>query len=33
MAGPYPFGGPMEGQVRDFLLGDAADGLKKTAES
>ena len=25
--------GPVEGQVRDFLLGDAADGLKKTAES
>lgn len=25
--------GPIEGQVRDFLLGDAADGLKKTAES
>ncbi|HET6507256.1 MAG TPA: SRPBCC family protein [Baekduia sp.] len=24
--------GPVEGQVRDFLLGDAADGLKKTAE-
>jgi uncharacterized membrane protein len=25
--------GPVEGQVRDFLLGNAADGLKKTAES
>lgn len=25
--------GPIEGQVRDFLLGDAADGLKKTAEA
>jgi uncharacterized membrane protein len=25
--------GPVEGQVRDFLLGDAADGLKRTAES
>jgi len=25
--------GPIEGQVRDFLLGDAADGLKRTAES
>lgn len=25
--------GPVEGQVRDFLLGDAAEGLKKTAES
>ena len=24
--------GPIEGQVRDFLLGNAADGLKKTAE-
>lgn len=24
--------GPLEGQVRDFLLGDAADGLKRTAE-
>jgi uncharacterized membrane protein len=24
--------GPVEGQVRDFLLGDAADGLKRTAE-
>jgi uncharacterized membrane protein len=24
--------GPVEGQVRDFLLGNAADGLKKTAE-
>ncbi len=25
--------GPVEGQVRDFLLGNAADGLKRTAES
>ncbi len=25
--------GPVEGQVRDFLLGNAADGLKHTAES
>jgi uncharacterized membrane protein len=25
--------GPLEGQVRDFLLGNAADGLKRTAES
>jgi uncharacterized membrane protein len=25
--------GPIEGQVRDFLLGNAADGLKRTAES
>jgi uncharacterized membrane protein len=25
--------GPVEGQVRDFLLGDAADGLKRTAEA
>jgi uncharacterized membrane protein len=25
--------GPVEGQVRDFLLGNAADGLKSTAES
>ena len=25
--------GPVEGQVRDFLLGGAADGLKRTAES
>ena len=25
--------GPIEGQVREFLLGDAAEGLKKTAES
>jgi len=25
--------GPAEGKVRDFLLGDAADGLKKKAES
>ena len=24
--------GPVEGQVRDFLLGNAADGLKRTAE-
>jgi uncharacterized membrane protein len=24
--------GPIEGQVREFLLGDAADGLKRTAE-
>jgi hypothetical protein len=24
--------GPIEGQVREFLLGNAADGLKKTAE-
>jgi uncharacterized membrane protein len=24
--------GPLEGQVRDFLLGNAADGLKRTAE-
>jgi uncharacterized membrane protein len=24
--------GPIEGQVRDFLLGNAADGLKRTAE-
>jgi len=25
--------GPVAGQVRDFLLGNAADGLKRTAES
>lgn len=25
--------GPVEGQVRDFLLGNAADGLKRTAEA
>ena len=25
--------GPAEGKVRDFLLGDAADGLKQRAES
>jgi uncharacterized membrane protein len=25
--------GPVEGQVRDFLLGNAAEGLKRTAES
>jgi len=25
--------GPVEAQVRDFLLGNAADGLKRTAES
>jgi uncharacterized membrane protein len=25
--------GPAEGKVRDFLLGDAAEGLKKKAES
>jgi uncharacterized membrane protein len=25
--------GPVEGQVREFLLGNAADGLKRTAES
>jgi uncharacterized membrane protein len=25
--------GPAEGKVRDFLLGDAAEGLKKQAES
>ena len=25
--------GPVEGQVRDFLLGNAADGLKSEAES
>jgi len=25
--------GPIEGQVRDFLLGNAADGLKRIAES
>jgi uncharacterized membrane protein len=25
--------GPVEGQVREFLLGDAADGLKRRAES
>jgi uncharacterized membrane protein len=25
--------GPAEGKVRDFLLGDAADGLKKRAEA
>jgi uncharacterized membrane protein len=25
--------GPVEGQVRDMLLGNAADGLKRTAES
>jgi uncharacterized membrane protein len=25
--------GPVEGQVRDFLLGNAAAGLKRTAES
>lgn len=24
--------GPVEGQVREFLLGNAADGLKRTAE-
>jgi uncharacterized membrane protein len=24
--------GPVEGQVRDFLLGNAAEGLKRTAE-
>jgi uncharacterized membrane protein len=24
--------GPVQGQVRDFLLGNAADGLKRTAE-
>jgi uncharacterized membrane protein len=24
--------GPVEGKVRDFLIGDAADGLKRTAE-
>jgi uncharacterized membrane protein len=25
--------GPVEGQVRDFLLGNAAEGLKRTAEA
>jgi uncharacterized membrane protein len=25
--------GPVEGQVRDFLLGDAAEGLKRQAEA
>ena len=25
--------GPVEGQVRDFLLGNAAEGLKRTVES
>ncbi len=25
--------GPVEGQVREFLLGNAAAGLKRTAES
>lgn len=25
--------GPVEGQVREFLLGNAADGLKRTAEA
>ena len=25
--------GPVAGQVRDFLLGNAAEGLKRTAEA